>query len=163
MKKSALALSTIGLVLAAGTPAHAAGDIELYAFGANTGTQGFTTQARTSSTLTDPNNHQISDYCNFSVNGVGNSIVITIVAEAHAVAHATPVSTGIYCEVRDRTGTVVHVAAQALPGDVATVVSPSALLLNNGPYTVCSRGSGQWNDTHLYATPLRCQSPNLPV
>lgn len=163
MRKALLALSTLGIVIGLSIPANASNAVAIYTTGASNGFQGFTTQAWASDDLTNPNNHQVSDYCNFSINGVGNSVTITITAKATATAHAVPVSTGIYCDVRDQNGVIVHSAALALPGSAASVVSPSGLVFNNGPYRVCSSGSGQWSDTHLFATPLRCQYPNLPI
>lgn len=162
MNKALLTLAAIGSVIAMSAPAHASGS-HIVATGVNTGSAGFTMAVYATGPVTDPNHHQITHYCNFLVTGVGNDIVITIAANATSGAHLIGVSTGIYCDVRDSHGNIVHSAAVALPGVAAAVVSPSPLLWNDGPYTVCSRGTGQWIDTHLHATPLHCQAPNLPV
>lgn len=167
MRKALLALAVAGSLVSTTAPAHAAGGTEIFAFGANSGSVGFTVAAWSTDPLLDRNHHQITHYCNFFITGIGNTIVITIVANATAGPHVVAVSTGIYCEVRDRNGAVAHSAGTSLPGVDAAIVLPSGILTNNGPYTVCSQGTGQWNDTpnpsHLYATSMRCQDPNLPV
>lgn len=165
MRKAFLALAVVGSVLFMGTSAHATtqAGVTIFAAGLNNGSAGFGAAAWSAEPLTDPMNHQIAPDCTFLINGVGNTVTLTIIANATAGAHAVAVSTGIYCEIRNQAGTVVHSAALALPGVHAAVVSTSPLITNNGPHTVCFRGTGQWTDTHLHSTPLYCQSPNLPI
>jgi hypothetical protein len=165
MRRLLLPLAIAAALVGGALPAHAGEPVQTFSFGLNDGkTAGFTSGAwRTDDGLTDPENHHIDTYCNFTINGVGNSVVITLVAQATATAHLTAVSTGIYCELRDGSNNVVFSIAHALPGVHVTWAGTSGLVTNNGPYTVCSRGTGQWDDTHLLTTPLSCQVPNLPI
>jgi hypothetical protein len=161
MRRMLFPLMIVVALLTGGVSAHA----DEIGGGVSDGkTVGFTYAHWSAGPLTDADNHHIDHYCNFTINGVGNTVVIVLVAEATAGPHLVAVSTGIYCELVDSNNNVVCSLAQALPGTHVSYATSCGIVENRGPYTVCTIGTGQWNDTHLYTTaPKRCQAPNLPV